>query len=106
MPNNKIKPLRSYTASRVPATSELDTHELAINWTDGIAYTKNTSGNIVSITLGGVGVGGGGGAANIVEAATAAGFPATGASQSLYISRDASRIYRWDSSGVYIELGN
>lgn len=50
--------------------------------------------------------GGGGGSANIVEAATAAGFPATGASQTLYVSRDASRVYRWDSSGVYIELGN
>jgi hypothetical protein len=50
--------------------------------------------------------GGGGGSANIVEAATAAGFPATGASQTLYVSRDASRVYRWDSSGVYIEIGN
>ena len=42
----------------------------------------------------------------IVEATTAAGFPATGASQTLYVSRDVSRVYRWDSSGVYIEIGN
>ena len=50
--------------------------------------------------------GGGGGSANIVEAATAAGFPATGASSTLYIATDASRVFRWDSSGVYVELGN
>jgi cellulose 1,4-beta-cellobiosidase len=39
-----------------------------------------------------------------VEATTAAGFPATGASQTLYVSTDASRIYRWAGS-VYVELG-
>jgi hypothetical protein len=45
----------------------------------------------------------GGGTANIVEAATAAAFPATGASGTLYIT-DTSRIYRWVGS-VYVELG-
>jgi hypothetical protein len=98
---NKIKPKRSYTASSVPLTSDLDTHELAINWADGKAYTKNASGNIVSVTLGG----GGGGSANIVEAATTSGFPATGASGTLYIATDASRVYRWSGS-VYVELGS
>ena len=56
---NKIKPKRSYTANSVPLTTDLDTHELAINWVDGKAFTKDASGNIVSITLGG---GGGSGA--------------------------------------------
>jgi len=50
---SKIKPRRSYTASSVPLTSDLDTHELAINWVDGKAFTKDASGNIVSVTLGG-----------------------------------------------------
>ena len=50
---NKIKPRRSYTASSVPLSSDLDTHELAINWVDGKAFTKDASGNIVTITLGG-----------------------------------------------------
>jgi hypothetical protein len=54
---NKIKPKRSYTANSVPLTTDLDTHELAINWQDGKAFTKDASGNIVSVTLGG---GGGG----------------------------------------------
>jgi hypothetical protein len=49
---NKIKPRRSYTAGATPTTSDLDTHELAINWTDGKAFTKNAAGSIVSVTLG------------------------------------------------------
>ena len=48
--------------------------------------------------------GGGGGSANIVEAATASGFPATGASQTLYVATDVSRVYRWSGS-VYVEIG-
>jgi hypothetical protein len=100
---NRIKPRRSYTANAVPTTSDLETHELAINWTDNKAFTKNAAGNIVSVTLGG---GNGGGSANIVEAATAAGFPATGASGTLYHATDVRRIYFWDSTnGVYVEAG-
>jgi hypothetical protein len=97
-----IKPRRTYAAGAVPTTSDLETDELAVNWADGRIFTKNAAGDVIVVALGG----GGGGSANIVEAATAAGFPATGASQTLYINRDGSRVYRWDSSGVYIELGN
>jgi hypothetical protein len=57
---NKIKPKRSYTTNAVPTTSDLDTNELAINWSDGKAFTKNAAGNIVSVTLGGSGGGSGG----------------------------------------------
>ena len=94
---NKIKPKRSYTASSVPLTTDLETHELAINWADSKAFTKNAAGNIVSVTLGGGGSG-------IVEATTSAGFPATGASSTLYVATDASRVYRWSGS-VYVEIG-
>ena len=106
MPDHQIiKPRRNWDANRVPLSSDLVDNEIAINFADGILYAKNpANGNIVSITLGGSS--GGGGSANIVEAATTAGFPATGASQTIYISRDSSRVFRWDSSGVYIELGN
>ena len=62
---NKIKPLRSYTANSVPLTTDLETHELAINWADSKAFTKDASGNIVSITLGG---GGGSGADTVLRA--------------------------------------
>jgi titin len=78
-------------------------NEIAVNFTDRILYAKNpATGNIISITLGGSG--GGGGSANIVEATTAAGFPATGADATLYIATDASRVYRWAGS-VYVEIG-
>lgn len=52
---NKILPKSSYTANAVPLASELEENELAINWADGIAYTKNASGQIVSFSMGGGG---------------------------------------------------
>lgn len=100
---NKVKPRRSYTSGVTPAASELETHEMAVSWADGKLFTKDASGNVVSLTLGGSG---GSGATEIVEAATTAGFPATGSAGVLYVSRDASRVFRFDASGVYIELGN
>ena len=99
---NKVKVKRTYAAGVVPTTAELAPHEFAVNWADGIVYVKGPDGTIQSVTLGGSG----GSGSYIVEATTAAGFPATGASQTLYISRDSSRVFRWDSSGVYIEIGN
>ena len=54
---NKVKPARSWVANYVPTV--LDANELAINWVDAKAYTKNPSGEIVSITLGGGSSGGG-----------------------------------------------
>jgi hypothetical protein len=103
---NRIKPKRSYTANSVPLTTDLDTHELAIRWDSSspAMFTKDASGNIVTLTLGGGGSGSG--ATEIFEAATTAGFPATGSAGVLYVSRDASRVFRFDASGVYIELGN
>jgi hypothetical protein len=97
---DKIRPSRSYTANSVPLSSELTTNEIAINYADSKLYYKTPGGAIQSITLGG------GGSSSIVEAATTAGFPVTGSASVLYVSRDQSRVYRWDSSGVYIEIGN
>lgn len=99
---NKVQPRRSYTSGVTPAASELETHEMAVSWADAKLFTKDASGNLVTLTLGG----GGSSATEIFEAATTAGFPATGSAGVLYVSRDASRVFRWDSSGVYIELGN
>ena len=48
-----IKVKRSETASATPDTSDLQTHELAMNVTDGKLYTK-TSGNVVK-EVGGAG---------------------------------------------------
>jgi hypothetical protein len=98
---NKIKPKRSYTASSVPLTTDLDTHELAINWQDGKAFTKNAAGNIVSVTLGG-----GGGSGSIVTAASVSAFPAAGSASNLYITTEDQRIWRWDATAsIYVESG-
>jgi len=50
---SKIKPKRSYTTGAVPTTSDLDVNEIAISWSDNKLFTKNSAGNIVSVTLGG-----------------------------------------------------
>ena len=68
----------------------------------GAGVTVSTASSSITIAA----AGGGGGSANIVEAATAAGFPATGASGTLYHATDVRRIYFWDASGgVYVEAG-
>jgi hypothetical protein len=56
---NKVKLKRSYTAGAVPLTTDLDVNEVAVNWADNKLFTKNSAGNIVSITLGGGGGGSG-----------------------------------------------
>jgi|688.fasta_scaffold00746_41 hypothetical protein len=101
---NKIKLRRSYTAGAVPLTTDLETNEVAINYADGKLFVKTPQNTIQAITLGGSGGGGGSSSASIVEATTAAGFPATGASSTLYVATDASRVYRWTGS-VYVEIG-
>jgi hypothetical protein len=97
---NKVKPARSWVANYVPTS--LEANELAINWQDAKAFTKNAAGQIVSITLGG----GGGGSSSIVEVATASALPSTGVSGgTLYVVADKGRVLRFDSSGVYVEIG-
>ena len=95
---NKVKPSRSWVANYEPTS--LEANELAINWVDAKAYTRNPSGQIVSVTLGG------GGSSSIVEVATASALPATGVSGgTLYVVADVGRVYRFDASGVYVEAG-
>ena len=48
-----IKPKRSETPSQIPGAAALETHELAMNVTDGKLYTK-TSGGVVK-EVGGAG---------------------------------------------------
>ena len=44
-----IKPKRSETATSVPQSSDLETHEIAMNVTDGKIYTKAANGSIVTV---------------------------------------------------------
>jgi hypothetical protein len=50
---NPIKPKRSYTPNSVPTAGDLQTNELAINWNDSKLFTKDASGNVVTLTMGG-----------------------------------------------------
>lgn len=52
---NKLKPRRSYTANSVPLSTDLDTHEMAVNWTDSKIFVKDGSGQILSFSFGGSG---------------------------------------------------
>jgi hypothetical protein len=95
-----VKVKRSNVAGSTPSVSY---GELAWNSADAKLYAGNAAN--VAVLVNTPSVGGGGGSANIVEAATSAGFPATGSLGTLYIATDVSRVYRWDSSGVYVEAG-
>ena len=44
-----IKIKRSETSSSAPSTSDLATHEIAMNVADQKIYTKNASGSIVEV---------------------------------------------------------
>lgn len=88
-----------------PASHE-HSYVRVLNGLTGTVTIAGGSGVTVSTASSSITIAAGGGAANIVEATTAAGFPATGASQTLYIATDHSRVFRYDSSGFYIELGN
>jgi len=60
-------------------------------------YAGNNTWELVAAS------GGGGGSGSIVTAATVAGFPATGASGTLYLATDTARAYIW--AGAYVEAG-
>lgn len=58
---NQVKPRRNYTAGYAPTAAELETHEIAVNWADGIVYVKTPAGDIVSWRFAASGQTGGGG---------------------------------------------
>ena len=49
-----IKPKRSETADSAPSTSDLQTHEIAMNVADGKIFTKAANGSIVTIAQKGI----------------------------------------------------
>ena len=104
---NRVKVKRTYVAGVTPAAAELEPHEFAVNWADGVVFVKTQDGTIQSLTLGGGGGSGSGGSANIVEVAVAGSLPAVGASNTIYIITDFGRVLRWDAANsVYVEIGN
>lgn len=93
---NKIKPRRSYTSGYVPTSSDLEANELAINWADGKAFTKDAAGQIVSVTMGGSGGGGSGLSWSSVPASATA----TGTAGS--IAYDGSYLYVATAANTWV----
>lgn len=90
---NTVRLPYSNTASNQPAS--LGNGVIAINQADGALFYRNGSGTVSQLTTGG-------GAA--VYASTS-NFPATGSSSTLYLAQGSNRLYRWDSTGAYVEIG-
>ena len=92
-----VKIKRSNVAGSTPIVSY---GELAYNAADNRLFVGNAA-NVATV----VGSGGSGGSANIVQAATTAEFPA-GIVGTIYIATDIGRVFRFDASGFFIEIGN
>ena len=86
------------------ATPTLSYGELGWNSADAKLYAGDAANLAVLVNTPSTG-GSGGGSAGIVEAETSASFPASGAPGTLYIATSVSRVFRWDVSGVYVEIG-
>ena len=97
MPRNNDLRIRSGTTT--PSAGDFNVGEPAWDKSAGRLYVKNAAGAMVEI-----GAGGGGGTTEILEYASPASFPATGTVARLYLATDTSRVYRWDASGVYVEV--
>jgi hypothetical protein len=91
---NTIRNLYSNTAGNTP--SSLGNGVIAVNQADGKLFYRNGSGVVTALATGG--------GSSLVSYATAASFPATGSSSTLYLASDSSKLYRWEST-VYVEVG-
>jgi hypothetical protein len=98
-------PVISYAnLTNVPSTFAPSTHTHSLS---SLTQSSATTGQVPTWngTAWAAATPSGGGSANIVEATTVASFPAVGSSSTLYVATDASRGYRFDASGFYVEIG-
>lgn len=93
---NTVRLLYSNTASNTP--SSLGNGVIAVNQADGKIFYRSSAGAVTELATGG-----GGGGASVYSSTSS--FPATGSSSTLYLDTSSSRLYRWDSTGNYVEIG-
>jgi len=93
---NPVLPRRSFTPNAVPlAATEISAPgELVINWADGVAYTKDSAGNLISWSLGAASSGGGGGSFTWASVPAASGSAGTAGDLS------------YDSTYLYVRTAN
>jgi len=87
---NIVRNPYSNTAGNTP--SSLGNGVIGVNQADGRIFFRNSAGAVTQFS-------------SIASYATTASFPATGASGTLYLSSDTSKLYRWEST-VYVEVGS
>jgi hypothetical protein len=80
-----------YSTSSGNTPPSLVNGQIAVNQADEILFIRDGSGNVTAYK-------------HVIEYATVASFPATGASGVIYVASDAGRQYRWTST-AYQELG-
>ena len=86
---NIIRNPYSNTAGNTP--SSLENGQIGVNQSDGRIFFRNSAGAVTTFS-------------SIASFATTASFPAAGASGTLYLSSDNSKIFRWEST-LYVEVG-
>lgn len=90
---NTVRLPYSNTANNTP--SSLGNGVIAVNQADGKLFYRNGSGAVTALATGG--------GASLYSSTSS--FPATGVSTTLYLDTSSNRIYRWDSTGNYVEIG-
>lgn len=95
---NRIIPRRSFTPNSVPlpATDISAAGELLINWADKVAYSKDSSGNLITVPLGGSAGGGSGLTWSSVPAS------ATASGTAGQIAYDSSYFYICTAAGAWV----
>jgi hypothetical protein len=91
---NIVRNPYSNTAGNTPTS--LVNGQIGVNQADGKLFYRNSAGVVTALATGS--------GSSLVSYATAAGFPATGSSATLYLASDSSKLYRWEST-VYVEAG-
>lgn len=92
---NTVRLLYSNTASNTP--SSLGNGVIAVNQADGKLFYRASNGTVTQLATGS------GGGASAYSGTSS--FPATGSSSTLYLDTSSNRLYRWDSTGNYVEIG-
>lgn len=83
------------TGSTTPSAADFVVGEPAWDSSAGKLFLRNAAGSMVEIGAG----------SSVSFYAASSSFPGTGASSTIYLDSSSNRMYRWDSTGNYVEIG-
>lgn len=93
---NKIIPKRSSVSGKVPATTDLDVGEIAVNLTDKKIYTKNAGGTVVQL-------GGGSGGADLPAGSVI--YAAMNSAPTGYLKANGAAVSRSTYASLFAAIG-